>query len=91
MAIGADRSSVLRMVLGQGITLTIIGLVLGLVASVGAGFALDAAFPSGGEDPGYLGSLLMVVPVVLSVTLLAAYIPARRASRVNPMTALRYE
>ena len=91
MAIGADRSSVLRMVLGQGITLTIVGLVLGLVASVGAGFALDAAFPSGGEDPGYLASLLMVIPVVLSVTLLAAYIPARRASRVNPMTALRYE
>ena len=91
MAIGADRSSVLRMVLGQGITLAIVGLVLGLVASVGAGALLDAAFPGSDEDPRYFVSLLMVIPIVLAVTFLAAYIPARRASRVNPMQALRYE
>jgi ABC-type lipoprotein release transport system permease subunit len=51
---------------------------------------MAAAFPSG-EDQGDLVSLLVVIPIVLAVTLLAAYIPARRASRVNPMQALRYE
>ena len=90
MAIGADRSTVLRMVLRQGITLAATGLVLGLVASVGAGRLLAAAFPSG-DDQRDVVSLLLVIPIVLAVTFLAAYIPARRASRVNPMQALRYE
>src|SRR5262245_34532542 len=90
MAIGADRVDVLRMVLRQGMVLSVVGLVLGLIASVGAGFALEAAFPNG-KDQGDVVSLLIVVPIVLAVTLLAAYIPARRASRVNPMQALRYE
>jgi putative ABC transport system permease protein len=90
MAIGADRSTVLRMVLRQGMVLSIVGLALGLVGSVGAGFALAAAFPSGDDQSDFV-SLLIVIPIVLAVTLLAAYIPARRASRVNPMQALRYE
>ena len=90
MAIGADRGAVLRMVLGQGLALSIVGLVLGLVASVGAGRLMAAAFAIGGEERD-LTSLLIVIPIVLAVTFVAAYIPARRASRVNPMQALRYE
>jgi predicted permease len=90
MAIGADRSTVLRMVLRQGIALSAVGLVLGLVASVGAGNLLAAAFPSGDDQSDFV-SLVVVIPIVLAVTFLAAYIPARRASRVNPMQALRYE
>jgi len=90
MAIGADRGTVLRMVLGQGMVLSIVGLVLGLAASVGAGQLLSAAFPSGDDQSDFM-SLLIVIPIVLAVTFLAAYIPARRASRVNPMQALRYE
>jgi predicted permease len=90
MAIGADRATVLRMVLRQGMVLAIIGLVLGLAASVGAGELLSAAFPSGDDQRDFV-SLLIVIPIVLAVTLLAAYIPARRASRLNPMQALRYE
>jgi ABC-type antimicrobial peptide transport system permease subunit len=90
MAIGADRAAVLRMVLGQGMVLAIVGLVLGLAASVGAGQLLSAAFPSGDDQSDFM-SLLIVIPIVLAVTFLAAYIPARRASRVNPMQALRYE
>jgi putative ABC transport system permease protein len=90
MAIGADRAAVLRMVLGQGMALAIVGLVLGLAASVGAGQLLSAAFPSGDDQSDFM-SLLIVIPIVLAVTFLAAYIPARRASRVNPMQALRYE
>jgi predicted permease len=90
MAIGATRSTVLRMVLRQGITLALVGLVVGLVASVGAGELLRSAFPSGNDQRDVV-AVLLVVPIVLAVTFLAAYIPARRAAHVNPMQALRYE
>jgi predicted permease len=90
MALGADRSAVLWMVLRHGIVLATAGLVVGLLASVGAGEVLAAAF-GGGDDTHDFMSLLLVAPVVLAVTALAAYIPARRASRLDPMTALRYE
>ena len=90
MAIGANRTTVLRMVLRQGIVLALVGLVVGLVASVGAGELLAAAFPQGNDQRDVL-ALVLVTPIVLAVTFLAAYIPARRASRVNPMQALRYE
>jgi ABC-type antimicrobial peptide transport system permease subunit len=70
--------------------LALAGLAVGLVASVGAGQLLRAAFPSGAEERDAV-ALLLVVPVVLAVTFLAAYIPARQASRVNPMRALRHD
>jgi putative ABC transport system permease protein len=90
MAIGADRVAVMRLVLRQGLVLALAGLALGLAASVGAGAMLRAAFPTGSTERD-LVSLLAVVPIVLAVTFVAAYLPARRASRVNPMQALRYE
>jgi len=90
MAIGAGQTAVLRMVLGHGLVLALVGLVIGLAASVGAGQLLAAAFPTG-EDQQDLGALLIVIPIVLSVTFLAAYVPARRASRTSPMLALRHE
>ena len=90
MAIGANRTTVLRMVLRQGIVLALVGLVVGLAASVGAGELLAAAFPQGNDQRDLL-ALVLVTPIVLAVTFLAAYIPARRASKVNPMQALRYE
>ena len=90
MAVGADRGAVLRLVLRQGVALAVAGLVLGLAASVAAGKLLMAAFPMSDSerDP---AALLMVIPLVLAVTFLATYVPARRASRVNPMQALRDE
>ena len=90
MAIGADRAVVLRMVLRQGLALAVVGLIVGLAASVGAGRLLRAAFPGGGAQRDVV-ALVIVVPIVLAVTFLAAYVPARRASRVNPVQALRYE
>jgi macrolide transport system ATP-binding/permease protein len=90
MAIGANQTTVLRMVLRQGIVLALVGLVVGLVASVGAGELLAAAFPQGNDQRDVV-ALVLVTPIVLAVTFLATYIPARRASRVNPMQALRYE
>jgi predicted permease len=90
MAIGAGQRAVLNMVLRQGIVLALVGLVIGLALSVGAGRLLAAAFPTG-DDSLDVGALLMVVPVVVAVTFLAAYVPARRASRTNTMLALRQE
>ena len=90
MAIGADQAAVLRMVLGQGLMLAVVGLAIGLVASLGAGQLLAAAFPTGDDRQDFV-SLLIVIPVVLAVTFLAAYIPARRASRIDPTQALRHE
>jgi predicted permease len=89
MAIGADQRAVLRMVLGNGVLLSAIGLVVGLAGAVGAGQLMAAAFPTGAHQD--LGALLVVIPIVLAVTFLAAYVPARRASRANPVQALRHE
>ena len=92
MAIGAGRSDVLRMVLRQGMVLAVAGLGVGLLASVGAQRAMAAAFPGGPRgDRTDVTGLVLVAATVLAVTLLAAYVPARRASRVNPTDALRYE
>src|SRR2546425_9736059 len=93
MAIGAGRSDVLRMVLRQGVVLAVGGLAVGLLLSVGADRALTAVFPGGAGGDGRTDFVpfLLVTSAVLVVTLLAAYVPARRASRVNPTEALRYE
>jgi putative ABC transport system permease protein len=92
MAIGADRGSVLRMILRQGVALAVAGVGMGVLLSIGAMRVLVAVFPP--PTAGGSGTLLgyaLVVPASLAVTLLAAYIPARRASRVDPTVALRYE
>jgi ABC-type antimicrobial peptide transport system permease subunit len=72
------------------VVLATVGLALGLVASVGAGALLRSAFPSGDNQQDIL-SLVIVIPIVLAVTSLAAYVPARRASRLDPTRALRVE
>jgi putative ABC transport system permease protein len=93
MAIGAAQSDVLRMVLRQGVGLALAGLGIGLLASAGAARALSAVFPGGPAGDGRTDfvALLLVASAVLAATLLAAFVPARRASRVNPTEALRCE
>jgi predicted permease len=91
MAIGAGRSDVLRMVLGQGLVLAIAGLSVGLVASAGAARALGTIIPGGGDGRIDYVAFLLVASAVLVVTVLAAYVPARRASHVNPTDALRHD
>jgi putative ABC transport system permease protein len=77
------------MVLHRGIVLTLAGLVLGAIGSVMAGRALQGAIPGVGDfGP---ATYAVVVPVLFAVTLLAAYIPARRAARIDPVHALRSE
>jgi predicted permease len=88
MAIGAARGTVLRMVLKQGLVLALCGIAIGLAASIGAERLLKAIFESAGTD---FITYLLVAPALLAITALAVYIPARRASRIDPMRVLRYE
>jgi putative ABC transport system permease protein len=88
IAIGAQRSAVLRMVMRQGVTLAACGLVVGLAGSFGCQRLLSNAFVGAGTD---WATYIIVAPFLLAVTVIAAYIPARRASRIDPMAALRYE
>jgi putative ABC transport system permease protein len=89
MAIGAGRSDVLRMVLRQGLKLSIIGIMIGGAISVATQRLLSAGLVGLGKPN---TATYVVVPLLLlAVTLVACYLPARRASRVDPMAALRYE
>jgi putative ABC transport system permease protein len=89
MALGAGQRSVLRLVLGNGMRLTLLGIVLGTVGA----FALTRLmkgflFHVTPTDP---ATFVSVALFLLLVALLASYIPARRATRVDPVVALRYE
>ena len=89
MALGARRGQVLWMVIRQGMILTLIGLGSGLVASlIILRFMRGMLFGVNPADPIALGG---AAALLCLIALLASYLPARRATRVDPMTALRYE
>jgi predicted permease len=89
MALGAERRNVLRLVLGQGAKLTLIGVLAGL----GASWAMTRWIESllFGVSPTDRATFVMVAMLLIVVALLACYIPARRAAKVDPMVALRCE
>jgi predicted permease len=89
MALGADDSSTLQMILGEALKVTMLGIGAGLLLAIGLGQLLARfLFDIRGFDPLVLGA----APVLLAlVALFACYVPARRAARVDPMIALRYE
>jgi putative ABC transport system permease protein len=89
MALGADRRDILRLVLGQGVRLVAIGVGVGVAAA----WALTRAMGKlligvSSTDP---FTYLVAVGILAAIALLACYIPARRASKVEPLVALRYE
>jgi predicted permease len=89
MALGADRSDLMRLVVGQGARVAATGAVVGLAGAVVVGqFAAGLLYGVKGSDPATLGAVVAVLGVV---TLLACYLPARRATRIDPVTALRAE
>ena len=89
MALGATRSTIVRDVLGHGLLLTAVGLGIGLAgALVGARLIRSLLY---GIAPTDMVTFVAVSVVLTAVALTASYVPARRASRVDPMIALRYE
>jgi predicted permease len=88
-ALGAPRQDVFRLAFGRGLLLVGMGLGLGLFGAIGAGRALTSLlYDVGSLDP---GALLTAIVALAVVALLACWFPARRATRVDPIVALRYE
>jgi predicted permease len=88
MALGAQRSDILRMVFRQGLWIVGIGLALGLAGSFGAAHLLRSLITVSTADP----ATYLTVPALLgAIALLACWIPARRATRTEPMEALRVQ
>jgi predicted permease len=92
VALGASRSSVMKMILHQGLTLTLLGVVLGLAgASVLAKNLQSLSHMLYGIEPTDLLTFGGIALFLMLVALVACYIPARRATKVDPLVALRYE
>ena len=89
LALGARPRDVLLLVLKHGLQLVAVGLVLGLAGAYGVGRLLDAILPRIANPE--VGTLLAVAAVLLVVALFACGLPARRATKVDPMIALRAE
>lgn len=92
MAIGAERSDILRLVLRQGLTLALIGVALGMTGSLGVVRIIRTLFARLQEEGIFDPWTFIAVPLaLLAVTILAGYIPARRAAAIDPNQALHYE
>src|SRR6185503_10674424 len=89
MALGAQSRDVLRLIVSQGFKLVLMGLAIGLAGAVALTRVIASLlFGVTAKDP---LTFLTVAVVLAFVALLACYIPARRATRLDPLTALRYE
>ena len=89
MAMGAEQRKVLLLVVGKGIALAVFGITAGIAAALGVTRYLEAMLY--GVKPIDPGTFLCVATLLLGVAVAACYIPARRATKVDPMVALRYE
>jgi ABC-type antimicrobial peptide transport system permease subunit len=89
IALGAQTSGVLRLVMGQGLRLAITGIALGVITAVALTRVLESVLY--GVAPTDVVTFMGVVLLLIAVALVASYIPARRATKVDPLVALRYE
>jgi predicted permease len=89
IALGAHSSDIIRLVLRESLLIILIGIGIGLIASVGSGRVLERLVPGVQASQGLI--LAVVLPALIVVALLACYIPARRAGKVDPVVSLRYE
>ncbi len=89
IALGADRGEILRLVIKGCLKLSGKGILIGLLLSIPIGILMASyLYGVGGLDPLTYGGVILLL---LAVALAAGYLPARRATRIDPMLALRYE
>jgi predicted permease len=89
LALGADASNIMSLVLRESLGIILTGIGIGLLSSFAAARVLARLVPNVHEMPGSI--FAVVVPVLIAAALLASYLPARRAAKVDPIVALRYE
>jgi ABC-type antimicrobial peptide transport system permease subunit len=89
MALGAQGGTVVWMVLRDVLILAILGVAIGLPAAMGASKVIESLLF--GVKPGDPRALAAAVAILLSAALAAGYLPARKASRIDPMTSVRHE
>jgi putative ABC transport system permease protein len=89
MALGGQRSGIIRMVVGEGLRLSLMGISIGLLGTIALARVLRGLlFEVSPNDPITFGA---VVTVLAAVAVVACYVPAHRAARTNPIVALRRE
>jgi len=89
MALGAEKEDVLKLIVGQGMQLVATGVLLGIIAAVALTRLMsNLLFAVSARDPLVFG---FIAVLLATIALMAAYVPARRAARVDPIVALRYE
>jgi len=89
MALGAQSGDVLRMVIWQGVSLTLIGVAIGLAAALALTRVLkNPLFEVRATDP---ATFALIALLLIVVSIIASYVPARRAAKVDPLQAFRHE
>jgi ABC-type antimicrobial peptide transport system permease subunit len=89
IALGASPQAVSWMVLRQSLLMIFVGVALGMAGAMAAGRVLQRLVE--GVQPNELSTIVIMIPVLVLAALLASFLPARRASRVDPVIALRQE
>jgi len=89
IALGAQAKDILASVSGRGMALALVGTVIGLGVAVGAARVMQTLFYD--FSPSYVASALMASAILLAVAALACFLPARRATRIDPIIALQQE
>jgi putative ABC transport system permease protein len=89
MALGAQKTQMLTMVLRQSMLLVVIGLAIGFLVALGATRVMSTLLYGVGAND--LSIYAVVIALLSAAAFLASYVPARRAMKVDPMVALRYE
>jgi len=89
LAMGANSSDIVKLVLRESLVIILAGVGIGVVSSLATGRILERLVP--GVQTSQASTLGVILPVLIAMALLASYIPARRAAKIDPMVALRYE